>query len=80
MKKQHRTPWIDVQLQVCFEEAEMELLVRGGYSGKSGTRREKVNVTTPVFRLPDGTEFSGRRLGGDLRERIVRAGKPKGAR
>lgn len=72
--KAHRTPWIDVSLQVSFEETQMELLLRNG-------KRERRDAVVPVFRLPDGTEFTGRRLGENLRARIIRACKPsKGAR
>lgn len=73
MRKRYRTPWIDIELQVAFEEAEMELFRRNG-------RHEKVTVVTPFFRLPDGTEFSGRRLDADLRKRIIQAGRQKGIR
>jgi len=66
-----RTPWITVQMQVAFEESEMEVLVRDSRIGEA--RREKREILMPVFRLPDGTEFNGRRAGEMLRARIIRA-------
>jgi hypothetical protein len=68
-----RTPWIDVPMRVCFEESEMEVLLR------TGERQTRVMVT-PIFRLPDGTEFTGRRIGPELRQQIAKAGKLKGIR
>ncbi len=70
-----RTPWIDITVQVCFEETQMEI-VRSGHDGP----REKRDIVTPVFRLSDGTEFTGRRLGKELRAKLVQAGRPKGLR
>lgn len=66
----HRSPWIEVCLEVAFEETLMEVLSKG----KTQSRR----VVTPVFRLPNGTEFTGRRVGSDLRRMITRAAKLKG--
>lgn len=62
--------WMEVPLEVCFRESTMEVLFRNG-------ERRKLNVVTPFFRLPDGTEFSGRRVSSDLRARIAKASKPK---
>jgi hypothetical protein len=59
-------------MQVCFEESEMEVLVRDGCAE---ARRETREILTPVFRLSDGTEFTGRRAGETLRARIIRAAK-----
>ena len=67
-----RTPWVEVTLKVSFEEREMEVLLRNGV-------RERRPIVTPIFRLPDGTEFTGRRVGGDLRQRIFKAAKPQGS-
>ena len=64
--------WIDVPMQVCFRESKMEIISRNG-------ERRVLDVTTPFFRLPDGTEFSGRRASAELREKIARAGKAKGS-
>ncbi len=72
--KKFRTPWIDVPLQVAFEETEMQVTLRGGIG------LETRLIATPVFRLPDGTEFTGRRIGPELRTKIARACKPKGIR
>lgn len=70
MKKAHRTPWIKVEVQVCFEDTTMEVLVRNRV-------RETREIMTPVFRLPDGTEFTGRRMSDDLRVRILKAASHK---
>jgi len=73
VKTRHRTRWISVPMQVCFEESEMEVLVRDGRSRRDETRRETREILMPVFRLPDGTEFTGRRAGEALRAKIIRA-------
>lgn len=66
-----RTPWFPVCLEVAFEETIMEVLTRN-----KGPQRRR--IVTPVFRLANGTEFTGRRLSSDLRAMITRAGKQKG--
>lgn len=71
--EQYRTGWIEVPLKVCFEESEMEVFLRTG-------ERQKRVMVTPIFRLPDGTEFTGRRVGPELRQQIAKAGKLKGIR
>jgi len=71
--EKYRSAWIDVPLRVCFEESEMEVLLRTGES-------EKRVMVTPIFRLPDGTEFTGRRIGPELRTQISKSGKLKGIR
>lgn len=48
----------------------MEVVLRDG----SGKRQKRV-MTTPIFRLPDGTEFTGRRIGLELRTQISKSGK-----
>lgn len=73
MSRAHRTPWVDLGLQVCFEETEMTVLLRDG-------KRQTRPVSTPVFRLSDGTEFTGRRASDELRARIFQAAKAKGVR
>jgi hypothetical protein len=70
-RRANRTPWVEVPIQVCFEDSEMQVRRRSGDF-------ERVEIVTPVFRLPDGTEFSGRRAGPELRARIFKAAKPKG--
>lgn len=70
--KKNRSGWIEVPLKVCFEETEMEVLFRG--------ERRKRAVVTPIFRLADGTEFTGRRIGPQLRKQLACAGKLKGLR
>jgi hypothetical protein len=73
MRRHQRTRWLDVRLKVCFEEAEMQVLVR---NGGEKPHLEKRVVVTPVFLLPDGAEFTGRRASQELRERIeASAGK-----
>lgn len=58
-------------MQVAFEEREMEVMLRNG-------ERQKRYISTPVFRLSDGTEFTGRFSTPELRTRIFRAANPKG--
>lgn len=70
-----RTAWIEVPLRVCFEESEMEVILRDVRRS-----RQKRVMVTPIFRLPDGTEFTGRRIGPELRQQIAKAGKLKGIR
>jgi len=65
-----RSGWLDVSMRICFEESEMEVLLRSG-------KRQKRPIVTPIFLLPDGTEFTGRRASEDLRKRIAATGKPK---
>lgn len=54
-------------MRVCFEESTMQVLSRGGM--------QKRSIITPIFRLPDGTEFTGRRASPVLRTRITKAGR-----
>lgn len=69
-RNKYRSGWIEVPLRVCFEESEMEVLLRSG-------ERQRRPIVTPIFLLPDGTEFTGRRASEDLRKRIAMAGKLK---
>lgn len=68
MKRMARTLWFSVPLKVCFEESEMEVMVRG-----NGMQRRV--VLTPIFMLPDGTQFTGRRASPELVDSIYKAAR-----
>lgn len=62
-RKRTRSDWYSPSLDVCFETKALRVLLR---NGKAQTRM----MVTPVFRLPDGTEFTGRRVSPELRRKL----------
>ena len=66
-RERRRSPWAPVPIEVSFESGAMEVTLRDG-------TRQKRKTVTPVFLLPDGTEFTGRRASGALRRKLVAAG------
>jgi len=69
-RERRRSPWAPVPIEVSFESGAMEVTLRDG-------KRQVRKIVTPIFRLPDGTEFTGRRIGPPLRRKLESAARSR---